>query len=187
MSGNIILIDDHTLFRRGIRSVLDEADYEVIGEAADGLSGVKLVEQLRPDLVLLDLDMPVMNGREALGQILSSNPEQKVVMLTVSEDGDELIECMKQGAHGFLLKNINADFFIEAVGKALNGDNVFSPEMTAHLVKSLISPIQPQSDAHIGTLTPRERETLHHLAIGHSNKVIAKKLNLAESTVKAYV
>ena len=158
MSGNIILIDDHTLFRRGIRSVLDEADYEVIGEAADGLSGVKLVEQLRPDLVL-----------------------------TVSEDGDELIECMKQGAHGFLLKNINADFFIEAVGKALNGDNVFSPEMTAHLVKSLISPIQPQSDAHIGTLTPRERETLHHLAIGHSNKVIAKKLNLAESTVKAYV
>ena len=187
MSGNIILIDDHTLFRRGIRSVLDEAEYEVIGEAADGLSGVKLVEQLRPDLVLLDLDMPVMNGREALGQILSSNPEQKVVMLTVSEDGDELIECMKQGAHGFLLKNINADFFIEAVGKALNGDNVFSPEMTAHLVKSLISPIQPQSDAHIGTLTPRERETLHHLAIGHSNKVIAKKLNLAESTVKAYV
>lgn len=108
-------------------------------------------------------------------------------MLTVSEDGDELIECMKQGAHGFLLKNINADFFIEAVGKALNGDNVFSPEMTAHLVKSLISPIQPQSDTHIGTLTPRERETLHHLAIGHSNKVIAKKLNLAESTVKAYV
>ena len=145
MSGNIILIDDHTLFRRGIRSVLDEADYEVIGEAADGLSGVKLVEQLRPDLVLLDLDMPVMNGREALGQILSSNPEQKVVMLTVSEDGDELIECMKQGAHGFLLKNINADFFIEAVGKALNGDNVFSPEMTAHLVKSLISPIQPKA------------------------------------------
>lgn len=72
MSGNIILIDDHTLFRRGIRSVLDEADYEVIGEAADGLSGVKLVEQLRPDLVLLDFDMPVMNGREALGQILSS-------------------------------------------------------------------------------------------------------------------
>ena len=110
MSGNIILIDDHTLFRRGIRSVLDEADYEVIGEAADGLSGVKLVEQLRPDLVLLDLDMPVMNGREALGQILSSNPEQKVVMLTVSEDGDELIECMKQGAHGFLLKTSTPTF-----------------------------------------------------------------------------
>ena len=95
MSGNIILIDDHTLFRRGIRSVLDEADYEVIGEAADGLSGVKLVEQLRPDLVLLDLDMPVMNGREALGQILSSNPEQKVVMLTVSEDG-----CRIRAAQG---------------------------------------------------------------------------------------
>ena len=98
MSTSIILIDDHTLFRRGIKSVLSEADFEIIGEAEDGLSGVKLVEQLHPDVVLLDLDMPVMNGREALGQILNSNPEQKVVMLTVSEDGDDLLECMKLGA-----------------------------------------------------------------------------------------
>ena len=105
-------------------------------------------------------------------------------MLTVSEDNDDLTRMYAHRRARFPAENINADFFIEAVGKALNGDNVFSPEMTAHLVKSLISPIQPQSDAHIGTLTPRERETLHHLAIGHSNKVIAKKLNLAESTVK---
>ena len=98
MSTSIILIDDHTLFRRGIKSVLSEADFEIIGEAEDGLSGVKSVEQLHPDVVLLDLDMPVMNGREALGQILNSNPEQKVVMLTVSEDGDDLLECMKLGA-----------------------------------------------------------------------------------------
>ncbi len=187
MSTTIVLIDDHTLFRRGIKSVLSEADFEIIGEAADGLSGVKLVEQLQPDLVLLDLDMPVMNGREALGQILSSHPQQKVVMLTVSEDSDDLIECMKLGAQGFLLKNINADFLINAIAKAANGDSVFSPEMTAHLVQSLISPASPVQANPAEALTPRELETLKHLAVGHSNKVIAKHLNLAESTVKAYV
>lgn len=187
MSNSIILIDDHTLFRRGIKSVLSEADFEIIGEAADGLSGVKLTEQLHPDLVLLDLDMPVMNGREALGQILNSRPHQKVVMLTVSEDSDDLIECMKLGAQGFLLKNIDADFLVQSIRKAANGDNVFSPEMTAHLVQSLITPAQPAQPDAADSLTPRELETLKHLAVGHSNKVIAKHLNLAESTIKAYV
>ncbi|MRN37347.1 DNA-binding response regulator [Neisseria sp. N95_16] len=187
MSTSIVLIDDHTLFRRGIKSVLGEADFEIIGEAEDGLSGVKLVEQVHPDVVLLDLDMPVMNGREALGQILSSNPSQKVVMLTVSEDSDDLIECMKLGAQGFLLKNIDADFLINAIVKAANGDSVFSPEMTAHLVQSLINPAQENTPNALKSLTPRELETLKYLAIGHSNKVIARQLNLAESTIKAYV
>ncbi len=187
MNTSIVLIDDHTLFRRGIKSVLGEADFEIIGEAEDGLSGVKLVEQVHPDVVLLDLDMPVMNGREALGQILSSNPSQKVVMLTVSEDSDDLIECMKLGAQGFLLKNIDADFLINAIVKAANGDSVFSPEMTAHLVQSLINPVQENTPNALESLTPRELETLKYLAIGHSNKVIARQLNLAESTIKAYV
>ena len=94
----IALIDDHTLFRSGIKALLTRQDkYEVVGEAADGLSGVKLVEQTTPDVVLLDLDMPVMNGREALAQILSSRPEQVVVMLTVSEDSEDLTECMRLG------------------------------------------------------------------------------------------
>ena len=115
----IVLIDDHTLFRSGIKALLArQENYEVVGEAADGLSGVKLVSQLAPDVVLLDLDMPVMNGREALAQILSSRPEQKVVMLTVSEDGENLVECMRLGACGFLLKNINANFLIDAISKA---------------------------------------------------------------------
>ena len=98
----IALIDDHTLFRSGIKALLTRQDnYEVVGEAADGLSGVKLVEQTDPDVVLLDLDMPVMNGREALAQILSSRPEQVVVMLTVSEDSEDLTECMRLGHAAF--------------------------------------------------------------------------------------
>ena len=94
MTIKIILIDDHTLFRSGIKALLSrQNDFEVIGEAADGLSGVKMAEQLKPDVVLLDLDMPVMNGREALAQILGVNPNQTVIMLTVSEDSDDLTEA----------------------------------------------------------------------------------------------
>ena len=128
MTIKIILIDDHTLFRSGIKALLSrQSDFEVIGEAADGLSGVKMAEQLKPDVVLLDLDMPVMNGREALAQILGVNPNQTVIMLTVSEDSDDLTECMRIGARGFLLKNINADFLLDSIRKAVDGDNVFSP------------------------------------------------------------
>ena len=107
----ILLVDDHTLFRSGLKALLQRQDnLEVIGEAADGLEGVKKAEQLKPDIVLLDLDMPVMNGREALAQLMVSQPNLAVLMLTVSEDGEDLAECMKSGARGYLLKNINADF-----------------------------------------------------------------------------
>lgn len=188
MSIKIILIDDHTLFRSGIKALLSrQSDFDVIGEAADGFTGIKLVEQMRPDIVLLDLDMPVMNGRETLAQILSSNPQQTVVMLTVSEDNDDLTECMRIGARGFLLKNINADFLLDSIRKAVDGDNVFSPEMTTRLVQSLISPSAPRTDQALSTLTPRELEILGYLAAGHSNKVIARHLELAESTVKVHV
>ena len=184
----IALIDDHTLFRSGIKALLSrQNDFEVIGEAADGLSGVKLVAQTRPDIVLLDLDMPVMNGRETLAQILSAHPEQTVVMLTVSEDSDDLTECMRLGARGFLLKNINADFLLDSIRKAVDGDNVFSPEMTARLVQSLISPAAPPKNNALSSLTPRELEILGYLAAGHSNKVIARRLDLAESTIKVHV
>ena len=188
MTIKIILIDDHTLFRSGIKALLlRQHDFEVIGEASDGLSGIKIISQLQPDVVLLDLDMPGMNGREALSQIISINPQQAVIMLTVSEDSDDLTECMRIGARGFLLKNINADFLLDSIRKAVDGDNVFSPEMTTRLVQSLISPSAPRTDQALSTLTPRELEILGYLAAGHSNKVIARHLDLAESTVKVHV
>ena len=181
MTIKITLIDDHTLFRSGIKALLSrQPDFEVVSEASDGLAGVKMVEQLKPDVVLLDLDMPVMNGREALAQILSINPQLTVIMLTVSEDSDDLTECMRMGAKGFLLKNINADFLLESIRKAVDGDNVFSPEMTSRLVQSLISPSPSRSDHLLEQLTPREMEILGYLAAGHSNKIIARHLNLAE-------
>ena len=188
MTIKIILIDDHTLFRSGIKALLlRQHDFEVIGEASDGLSGIKMISQLQPDVVLLDLDMPGMNGREALSQIISINPQQAVIMLTVSEDSDDLTECMRIGARGYLLKNINADFLLESIRKAADGDNVFSPEMTAKLVRSLISPQPAQGTQTLSSLTPREMEILGYLAAGHSYKIIARHLNLAESTVKVHV
>lgn len=188
MTIKIILIDDHTLFRSGIKALLSrQHGFEVIGEAADGLSGIKMISRLQPDVVLLDLDMPGMNGREALSQIISINPQQAVIMLTISEDSDDLAECMRIGARGYLLKNINADFLLESIRKAAEGDNVFSPEMTAKLVKSLISPQPAQRTQALSSLTPRELEILGYLAAGHSNKIIARHLDLAESTVKVHV
>lgn len=188
MTISILLIDDHTLFRSGIKALLSrQDDFAVVGEAADGLSGVKLVEQLGPDVVLLDLDMPVMNGREALEQILHTRPAQTVIMLTVSEDGDDLTECMRLGARGYLLKNIDADFLLNAIRRAVDGDSVLSPEMTTRLVSSLVRGGKDTSDDALSSLTPREMEILGYLAAGYSNKMIALRLDVAESTVKAHV
>jgi len=184
----IVLVDDHTLFRSGLRALLvRQTDFEIVGEAADGLEGVKLVEQVQPDLVLLDLDMPVMNGREALAQILAVNSKIAVLMLTVSEDGEDLAECMRMGASGYLLKKIDADFLLQSIRRVVAGDSVISPEMTNALLLRLRTERQTSPTSEIDSLTPRERETLVWLARGVSNKEIARELDLAESTIKVHV
>ena len=184
----ILLIDDHHLFRSGLKFLLDQqSDFEVIGEASDGLEGIKLAEQLKPDVVLLDLDMPVMHGREALPQLLSTNPDLAVLMLTVSEDAADLSDCMRLGARGYLLKNIKADFLLDSIHKAIDGDSVLSPEMTSKLIAQFRTTPTPSENAGIETLTPREREILMWLAKGVSNKTIARELDVTESTVKVHV
>lgn len=186
----IVLIDDHTLFRSGLKALLSrQQDFVVVGEAADGLEGVKLVELVKPDIVLLDQDMPTMTGQEALAQILEIAPQMAVLMLTVSEDSDNLAECMNIGARGYLLKNINTDFLLQSVRHAVAGDSVISPEMTGKLVMRLRQggTAATQSSADVESLTPRERETLAWLSRGVSNKEIARAMGLAESTVKVHV
>ncbi|MCP1660606.1 response regulator [Neisseria perflava] len=188
MTIRIVLIDDHTLLRDGIKALLStKPDFEIIGEAENGADGIQTVSRLQPDIVLLDLNMPVMNGRETLSHILNDNPLQKVVILTESEDSNDLTACMRLGACGYLLKNIHSDFLINSIRKVICGNNVFSPEMTSRLVQSLISPSSSTSERALATLTPRELEILGCLAAGHSNKIIARHLALAESTVKVHV
>ena len=189
----ILLIDDHTLFRSGVKALLQrQPDFEVVGEASDGLEGVKLVEQVEADVVLLDLDMPSMNGREALEQIRETHPNLAVLMLTVSEDCEALGECLKLGARGYLLKKIDQDFLLRSIRAAYNGDSVISPQMMTKFVNRLSEPPEAartrQSQGTEPTvLTRRERQTLAWLARGVSNKEIARALNLAESTVKVHV
>lgn len=189
----ILLIDDHTLFRSGVKALLQrQPDFEVVGEASDGLEGVKLVEQVEADVVLLDLDMPSMNGREALEQIRETHPNLAVLMLTVSEDCEALGECLKLGARGYLLKKIDQDFLLRSIRAAYNGDSVISPQMMTKFVNRLSEPPEASRTRQAqGTdptvLTRRERQTLAWLARGVSNKEIARALNLAESTVKVHV
>lgn len=192
MSIRILLVDDHTLFRSGLKALLSrQADFEIVGEASDGLEGVKLAEQLKPDLVLLDLDMPVMNGTEALAQMLAANRELPVVMLTVSEDAEDLKEAFVLGARGYLVKNIDAEYLVNGVRQVVAGESVMSPEMTSKFVNgirakhlSLMPEVRPET---VKSLTERERQILGCLAQGASNREMANMLNMSESTVKAHL
>ena len=184
----ILLIDDHTLFRSGVKALLGrQPDFEVVGEAADGLEGVKRARQLRPDIVLMDLDMPGISGREALKMMLEELPSLPVLMLTVSEVSEDLLDTLQSGAKGYLLKNIDAEYFVDAIRRAARGEAVVSPEMTVKLVAGLKAPAQAAGPAAKDRLSAREREILALVARGASNKEIARETALAESTVKIHV
>jgi two-component system nitrate/nitrite response regulator NarL len=187
---SVLLIDDHTLFRSGVRSLLQRNErFAVVGEAADGVEGVKRALQLRPDVILLDLNMPGMSGVETLQLLLQDRPDAAVLMLTVSEEAEDLAAALQAGARGYLIKNIDADYLIRAVERAAAGESVLAESMAgklfAHVQRGGARPPAPASE--LDKLTPREREILACLARGESNKLIARVLDLAESTVKIHV
>ena len=186
---SVLLVDDHTLFRSGIRSLLQRhPEFNVVGEAADGVEGIKRAKQLAPQVVLLDLHMPGMSGLETLHLLLQDCPDSAIVMLTVSEDAQDLAAALKAGASGYLLKNIDTDYLTRAVRRAAAGETVVAEAMTSKLVAQLQAGTRPTEPAsEIDLLTPREREILDCLARGESNKVIARSLDLSESTVKIHV
>lgn len=185
----VLLVDDHTLFRSGIRSLLQrQPQFEIVGEAGDGLEGLKRAKSLQPDVVLLDLHMPGISGREAVRMIVEEVPDTHVLMLTVSEDGDDLMETLRAGASGYLLKNIDTAALVDAISRAAQGESVVSPEMTNRLVEGARNRRKPQiGSLEAARLSPREREILACLARGESNKEIARDLELAENTVKIHI
>jgi two-component system, NarL family, nitrate/nitrite response regulator NarL len=181
----IVVIDDHTLFRRGITALLSRVPgFAVVGEAADGFDGIRAVAEHRPDVVLLDLHMPGISGIDAMQAILKEAPGSHIVMLTVSEEAEDLMLALRAGALGYLLKNIESDFLVESVRRAADGESVMSPEMTAKLMRGVRAGATAQAQP---ALSPREREILAYLARGASNKEIARDLDVAESTVKIHV
>lgn len=183
----VLLVDDHKLFRSGVKALLArQPDLEVVGEAADGIDGVKQARQLNPDIVLLDLDMPGVSGLEAVRTLTEELPQTRVLMLTVSEDAEDLLDTLRAGAAGYLLKNIDTEYFVDAIRRAASGESVVSPEMTGKLVAGLKGPAAAALPEKNG-LSAREREILVVLARGASNKEIAREFELAESTVKIHV
>ena len=190
----VLLVDDHALFRSGIKSLLKRSEeFEVVGEAADGLEGAKRAKQLQPDVVLLDLHMPGVGGLDALKLILEDVPGTQVLMLTVSEDSEDLLGTLRTGATGYLLKNIEAETLIDAIRMASRGEPVISPLMMGKLLanrgaaRPAAGGAAPPADGELDKLTPRERDILGGIAKGQSNKQIARNLDVAESTVKIHV
>lgn len=188
----IVLVDDHSLFRSGIRLLLGRnLEFEIISEAGDASEGVKLARRLKPDVVLLDLHMPGMSGIEAAGLIAADTPECQILMLTVSEESEDLFAALRVGASGYLLKNIEADALVAAIRSAAAGESVVSPRMMGKLLAGVRkAPAMAEPAVQIRGdkgLTGRENEILGLIARGKSNKEIARELDLAESTVKIHV
>ncbi|HEY5902573.1 MAG TPA: response regulator transcription factor [Anaerolineales bacterium] len=187
----VLVVDDHSLFRDGLISLLKAADYDVIGEAGDGESAVREALRLHPDLILMDINMPRMNGLDALRLIRGQLPETKVVILTVSEIGETLLEAIEAGANGYLLKNLDSHAFIASLHSLERGEAAITGEMVSQLMQQISqrsrqAPARQEPAPRI-TLTDREREMLRFIARGLSNREIAGKLFISENTVKYHI
>ncbi len=183
----ILLIDDHPMLRNGVKQLLSlDTTLTVVGEAGDGIQEVKLAEELDPDLILLDLNMPGMNGFETLDQLRLRSLSGRIVVFSVSNYSDDLITALKRGADGYLLKDMEPEELLAALKQAAAGKMVVSPTLTPILAQSLRED-RSEGERDIDQLTPRERDILKLIAQGLSNKMIARKLDITESTVKVHV
>lgn len=184
----LILADDHNLFRSSLKSLVEARGFEVVGEASDGRRAIELAAQLDPDLVLMDLSMPVLNGIEATRQLIAQLPAIKVVILTASMEDEDLFEALRAGAHGFLLKNLEADSFFDILDRALAGEPALTPAMSRKVLEAFSRGSGGQQKGNPDALTDRERDVLQLIVDGHtSNRQLARRLEIAENTVKFHV
>jgi len=178
----VLVVDDHGVVREGLRTFLLLQDgIEVVGEATDGSEAVAAAAQLEPDVVLMDLVMPVLDGVEAMRRIRESRPQTRVIVLTSFTDDDKLLAAVRAGAAGYLLKTAPPQEVVRAIRAAHAGDAVLDPSAAGRLLEALAGPREPQP------LTPREREVLRLLSRGMTNKRIAGELGVSEKTVKTHV
>ena len=186
----MLIVDDHELFRRGLEQVLsEEGDLEIVGEAGDGLEAIERSNDLQPDVILMDVRMPGVGGIEATRRIRNAQPSTKVVMLTVSEDEEDLFAAVRAGATGYLLKEVSIDEVAGAVRAVARGQALITPSMATKLIVEF-NGLSRRLDAQHGNaprLTDREIEVLRLVAKGMANKEIAAELVIAENTVKNHV
>ncbi|MDP3761477.1 MAG: response regulator [Ramlibacter sp.] len=190
----LMVVDDHTLFRRGLVALLaSDSSLAVIGEASDAGEAVRKAATLQPDVILLDNHLPGATGIQALPGLKDAAPNARVILLTVSEDAEDLQAALRAGAHGYLLKTIEGDLLAQAIHRAMKGEAVVSPEMTGKLVTAFRAasnpaPAEPPPAPHpLAQLSAREMQVLEQIALGASNKEIARTLEIAETTVKIHV
>lgn len=186
----VLLADDHALFREGLRSLLtDQDDIEIVGEAEDGLEAVKLTPQLQPAVVLMDINMPVIDGVEATRMILRDNDAVSIVILTMYPQDEYVFEALKAGAKAYLLKDTRSKKLLQVIRAVSQGQAVIEPEMTARLLSEFrrLATEKEDKSPKVQTLTDQERTILTLVANGASNKDIAAELNLSERTIKNYL
>ena len=184
----VLVIDDHPLFRKGVGDLLDmEPALQLVGEAADGETGVGLARQRQPDLILLDLNMKGIDGLETLRRLRADpSPDARIVMLTVSDTEADVLAALRAGADGYLLKDMEPEDILALLREAMRGRLVISPRLTELLMRALREPPGPSHPDHAG-LTPREEQIVQLIAKGWSNKLIARELDLAVGTGKVHV
>ena len=188
----ILLVDDHALFRDGLaRLINDQPDMNVIGQAADGLEAVRLVRDLDPDLIVMDINMPISDGLEATRLIRDLDPEAKILMLTVRDEDVILFKAIKAGANGYLLKISDADEFLEGMGQVLAGEAVLPPKLASRVLAEFArlanQPAVPAAPKEEFGLTSRELDVLNLIAEGRTDKEIASALDLSVYTIKSHV
>ncbi len=182
----VLIADDHTIFRSGLNLLLSsEPNIEVVGEAADGASVVEMAETLRPDLVLMDIAMPGLNGFEATRKIMEHNPETKVLVLTMHRSDEYFFQMLEAGASGYILKGAETSELFNAVRSVARGDVFLYPTMARRLVQQFLSQ-SSKTGSSVPQLTPREGEILKLIADGYTNKEIAEQLVVSPSTVHSH-
>lgn len=183
----VLIADDHALIREGIKQILElEEDISVVGQANDGEEAFELAEKLNPDIILLDINMPKLNGIETLRRFKDMGIKSKVIILTIHEDKEYILKTLKLGANGYLLKDSSANTLIEGIRKVAKGDNYIQPSV-ADLVNSTNNDVDNKIIEKINSLTNREYEVLVLIAEGLNNKDIAERLYISEKTVKNHV
>lgn len=186
---SILLIDDHPLLRQGIKQLVEmEDDMVVLGEASNAGDGIRLATELEPDLILMDLNMPDVNGIEALKKLRDLDVSSHIVMFTVSDQEDDVVAALRAGADGYLLKDMEPEDMIAQLRQAALGKTVISSRLTTLLAEALRSnKPQQTSRPDFDSLTPREKDILRLIAEGLSNKMIGRKLDISDGTVKVHV
>ena len=184
----VLLVDDHAPFRQWVRNIIErEEDLEVVGEAEDGTEALAKARELKPDLILMDMNMPHGNGLEAVSAIKRELPGVKIIMLTVHDQNENLFEAIKRGAAGFLSKNVRAKALLDSLRGVMKGGMAVSGPMAEKILKEFARLAEIEAEHIAGQLTPREKEVLQKISEGLRNKQIGLSLRISENTVKVHV